>query len=134
MASRYHKQQKTCDDKTSPRSHTNYRFLSPVEKAQRLYRMHNAIHAAKKQVQKLKARIAEISVRRAVQVTKQMHDDLSKIMWENVSQIGKEYPAESFPRLFWEQQMKAEGCTCHEMASSHGEVVPLSPAQIKWCL
>ena len=37
----------------------------------------------------------------------EMHDDLSKIMWENVSQIGKEYLAESFPRLFWEQQMKA---------------------------
>ena len=107
MASRYHKQQKACDDKTSPRSHTNYRFLSPVEKAQRLYRMHNAIQASKKQVQKLKARIAEISERKATQVSKEMHDDLSKIMWENVSQIGKEYPAESFPRLFWEQQMKA---------------------------
>lgn len=74
MASRYHKQQKACDDKTSPQSHTNYRFLSPLEKAQRLYRMHNAIHASRKQVQKLKAKIADISERRAVQVSKEMHD------------------------------------------------------------
>ena len=69
--------------------------------------MHNAIHASRKQVQKLKAKIADISERRAVQVSKEMHDGLSKIMWENVSQIGKEYPPESFPHLFWEQQMKA---------------------------
>ena len=27
MASRYHKQQKVCHNKTSPQSHTNYRFL-----------------------------------------------------------------------------------------------------------
>lgn len=127
MASRYHKQQKACDDKTSPRSHTNYRFLSPVEKAQRLYRMHNAIHASKKQVQKLKARIAEISERRAAQVSKEMHDDLSKIMWENVSQIGKEYPAESFPRLFWEQQMKAASVKDARAMRWH-------PLMVKWCL
>ena len=56
MASHYHKQQKACDDKTSPWSHTNYQFLSTVEKAW-LYRMHNAIHASKKRVWKHKVKI-----------------------------------------------------------------------------
>ena len=83
MASCYHKQQKVCDNKTSPQSHTNYRFCSPVDKAQRLYRMHNAIHASKKQVQKLKAKIAEISERRAAQVSKEM------IFWRSCGKMSR---------------------------------------------
>ena len=38
--------------------------------------------------------------------------DLSKIMQKNVSQIGKKYPAESFPHLFWEHQIKATWDAC----------------------
>lgn len=89
--------------------------------------MHNAIHASRKQVQKLKAKIADISERRAVQVSKEMHDDRSKIMWENVSQIGKEYPPESFPHLFWEQQMKAASVKDARAMRWH-------PLMVKWCL
>ena len=62
-------------------------------------------------------------------VNSELHSDLLHMhMNENVDQITKAYPKNSFSTLFWDEQLKAASTT------KDSRQVRWHPILIKWCL
>ena len=127
MLSRHNRQLQSCNDNTDISSHTNYRYLSPSERKERLRKLHNAIISSKKQLQQLKDRLAKSIDDAGFNVDQQMNDDLICIMKNNEKQVKLEFPPQSFPHLFWEQQMKAA-------SAKDARAMRWHPLIIKWCM
>ena len=97
-------------DRTAPNSHVNYRYLTDVEKDDRLKRMHTQQRVSKQQVKRLKDKLASIIEEKGIIVDSEISQDLDTIMAENTPEVAQAFPENSFERLFWEQQQKALSC------------------------
>lgn len=127
MLCRHVKSEASGIDKGSPSNHTNYRYLTTPEKVQRLQRLHQSTRLCRKQVGRVKARLAAAIEKRGILVDSELHDDLTVIMKENSAQVLEAYPPDSFARIFWEQQLRAT--SLKDARSMHWE-----PMMIRWCL
>ena len=130
MVSHYHRQQESSSDNTSissQSSHTNYRFLTPTDQKERTRRNHDAFTASKKRAQYLQGKISSLISDSGVEVSKELNDDLLFIMKKNAKEVKIEFSDESFPQLFWEQQMKAA-------LVKDARAMRWHPLIIKWCL
>lgn len=119
-----------CDTKTDvshPSSHTNVRYLSSPQKADRLRRLHTKLHDTKRQVRCLQKKLEEATEHLGTTVDQGMNDDLTTIMRENSTTIAETHPPDSFARLFWEQQLQAASAKDARSMRWH-------PLMVKWCL
>ena len=82
-----------------PDSHTNYRWLSPMETKERL----QAVQSAARRVPAKQHHIAAL-IEQSINVDTYFIDDLVAMMKETSSSV---FSPGSFPRLFWESQERA---------------------------
>ena len=115
---------RACDATDSTSSHTNDRYLNTPEKKARLDGLRKRVHAAEGEVKRLKDRVTKLLEHG--EPVDEMHSDLLTIMKENTDTIRSAYPENSFPRLFWEEQLKA--------ACKDPRQVRWHPTLIRWCL
>lgn len=94
-------------ERTDTASHTNYRFLSTPEKAERLHQLQRKTKVCKQKIQRMEVRLEKALERRGIQVDSAFHDDLCSTMEEKNVYVLDKYPPNSFPRIFWEQQHRA---------------------------
>lgn len=119
---------KKCDrGSTELSSHTNYRYFNTPEKVNRLEKLHKHARTSQQRIKRLKKKIASIVEDKGVEVDKEIHEDLSSIMKENSPKVTEAYPADSFARIFWEQQLKAS-------AVKDARSMKWEPMMIRWCL
>ena len=97
----YHEKATPCGNRT------NYRYLTTPEKVERLHDMRKRQDCLEKQLARLKSRLQEVITHEGVQINESLHNDLQQIARESESQVSTTAPADSFQRLFWEQQKKA---------------------------
>ena len=114
-------------DKSSPQSHTNYRYLSSPEKSQRLLRLHQHNRVLQQQIDRLKLRIEKLVDQRGIQVDESLDSDLRGIVQDKTPLIYELYKKGSFARIFWEQQQKA-------MMLKNAKSMKWDPLMIRWCL
>ncbi len=107
MLFRAAKQDKSGADGSDPSSHVNFRYLSSPQKVNRLQKLHKSVRVSNQRVERLKTRLASVIEKRGIQVESDLHEDLTNIMQDNSKKITDSYPADSFARIFWEQQIKA---------------------------
>ena len=86
-------------DGSDTSSHTNNRYLNTPEKKAKLNGLRKRVHAAEEEVKRLKDKVRTL-LKQGDTVDSELHSDLLHIMNENVDQIRKAYPENSFSRLF----------------------------------
>ena len=69
---------------------------------------------------------------RGTEVDVDLHNDLSALVQEHTPSVMSEYPADSFGRLFWEQQQKA--CVKDRRRPTTDKVVLVLASFVKWFL
>ena len=104
----------------TPQKSTNHRFLNTPEKLKRIEKLQARTSLLEKEVKVLKERIAAA----AIPVDEALsRDHLATTMEENNEAVLSQFPAGSFQRLFWEQQLQATRVSSNMkqmMAPSHG--------------
>ena len=113
-------------DGSDTSSHTNDRYLNTPEKKAKLDGLRKRVYAAEEEVKRLKDKVRTL-LKQGDTVDSELHSDLLHIMNENVDQIRKAYPENSFSRLFWDEQLKAASTKDPRQVRWH-------PVLIKWCL
>ena len=115
-------------DPTNPSSHTNYCHMAPSVLRGRLHNLHTQFRMTTKQLNVLKIRIeAACEEEAGVLVDDDTHDDLKSIMEANDSNVTSLNSADSFRRIFWDQQKQAA-------AVKNAKHMRWHPKMIKWCL
>lgn len=110
---------------SSPKSHTNFRYLRTPERLKRFKTMKARAKAATRKVTSLEVS-KEMSLS-GVHLDEELGSDITTIMDECNGYVEQNYPADSFERLFWEEQKKARQLkNCKQMR--------WHPMLIKWCL
>ena len=109
----------------SPRSHTNLRYLRTPERQKRFHSMKARAKAVSRKVSSL--RISKELSHSGVQLDEQLNHDMTMIMDECNERVEHNYPANSFERIFWEEQKKAKQLKNLKQMRWH-------PMLIKWCL
>ena len=87
----------------TPQNCTNHRFLNTPQKFKRIKKLQARTSLLKKEVKVLKERIEAA----AIPVDEALSRDLATTMEENNEAVITQFPAGSFQRLFWEQQLQA---------------------------
>lgn len=87
----------------TPQKSTNHCFLNTPEKLKRIEKLQARTSLLEKEVKVLKERIAAA----AIPVDEALSRDLATTMEENNEAVLSQFPAGSFQRLFWEQQLQA---------------------------
>ena len=82
---------------------------------------------AEKTVKRLKEKIQKLTETSAVEVTTDLHNDLSQIMEDNDADIARVFSSGSFQRLFWMHQLQA-------LRAKDKRQVRWHPMMIRWCL
>ena len=114
-------------NKCHPSSHTNYRFLTTLEKAECLQKLHQLAKVRRQQIERLRACLELIIEERGIDIERELHDDLKDIMTQNTHSIADAYSPGLFARIFWEQQQQSS--TVKVSRSMKWE-----PMMIRWCL
>lgn len=114
-------------DLSDTSSHSNERYLNTPEKKAKMCKLKERARTAEKQVEKLKEKIQQLTQQQGDEVDTNLNADLLGILNENYEQIKQAYPEGSFPRLFWEEQLKAASVKEARQVRWH-------PLMIKWCL
>ena len=126
MLSRYHQKLKSVNPNTGINSHTNYRYLSSNDKNTRIHTLHNALQISKRQIKQLKDKMDTKNCKH-IAVSKDIHENLLETIKVHSDEITKAYPENSFPNLFWQQQIQAASVKDSRTMKWH-------PLMIKWCL
>ena len=111
----------------STSSHTNMRYLNTPQKFKRYRGLKARCVAAEKKVKRLKESISKLITSSNIEVDNNLNHDLSKIMHDNQGKIIKDFPEDSFQRLFWNQQMQS-------LSVKNDRQLRWHPMIIKWCL
>ena len=128
LRSMYNRQSKRdSEGLSSDSSHANYRYLNTPEKLLRIKNLKSRADTAEQEAQKVLARLEKIVQTHGETVDRALHDEFKTIMEENNDGICDAFPAGSFRRLFWEQQLKAA-------TSKDPRSMRWHPMLIKWCL
>lgn len=88
------------ENRTSPSSHTNFRFLSPTEKDQRLKNQSLSRKLSNQQKQRLEEKIKKLIKEQSVSMQPDDADAMSSIIREVSPLVEERFP------VFWEQQMQ----------------------------
>ena len=105
---------------TNISSHANYRYHL-ARCIRRKYRL------AQRRIIRLTMKVKKLVASKGVKVDKKLDDDLKHIMQNNLAEIAKKYPQNTFQRVFWEQHAQSSGCKNRRTIRWH-------PAMIRWCL
>ena len=111
----------------STKSKTNIRWLNTPQKAKRYSKLRSRFDVKLKEVERLKEKINKMTDGNHVILSSGLESDFCDLTKEMSKKIAKDYPADSFKRLFWEQQLKA-------ISAKNKRQVRWHPAIIKWCL
>jgi hypothetical protein len=84
------------------------------------------LDSAKHKIAYLQEQIKQSIDKNGVLLDEQLSNDLSDIMIENNDSIAGQFPADSFQRLFWEQQIQA--------AKAKKTGIRWHPMIVRWCL
>ena len=103
------------------------RYLSTPEKLERYRRLHSQKEATTKRLHRLQQKLEDILEKQGVDVPEDLHGDLESIMQEHSPDIASKFPANSFQRIFWDQQQQANAAKKAQGKRWH-------PLMIKWCL
>ena len=120
----------TCTElnRVNPQSHTNYRYLSSLEKDKRMKVLHQQSRVAQQQINRLKKKLKNVIEQRSNFVEEELHNDLSQIIKDNDDSVKKTFPLEdSFQRVFWESQKRASSL-------KNAKSMKWDPLMIRWCL
>ena len=112
---------------TSTSSRANVRFMTTPLRLKRYKNLKSRANLAEKTVRRLKEKISQLTEATAVEVSTDLHQDLSQIMKDNDAEVTRVFSSGSFQRLFWAHQMKA-------IQASDKRQVRWHPMMIKWCL
>ena len=82
-------------------------FLTTPEKNKRLQHLHSLHRIDQQKITRLQAALNLAIESRGVVVDEDLHQDLMGIVQENEKCVSEMYPPDSFPQLFWENQMRA---------------------------
>ena len=124
----YRLQHTSKDDKTDPKSHTNYRYLSTPEKNERLKKLHDQCKVMKQQLNRTQQKLDEALEQRGVVIHEEdLHEELETIVDEQSPFIAESYPEHSFARIFWENQKRA-------LSLANPRSMKWDPLMIRWCL
>ena len=96
-------------------SHTNFRYLTTPQKKRRMESLRARVSSAELKVARLLKKIKASIGTKGVEVDRDLHEDLSKIMEDNTQAIHEQFPEGSFKRLFWEQQRDALNSSPRQM-------------------
>ena len=97
------------------------------EKMKKIIHLKDKLHATRKEVDRLKKRIKEITAVQGVVLDETSQRDLLNIMRNNHTNIHQQFPEGTFQRIFWDQQLQAAKVGDLKQIRWH-------PAMIKWCL
>ena len=75
----------------------------------------------------LQKKLEEALDKQGVDVSEDLHGDLDSIMQQHSPNIASKFPANSFQRIFWDQQQQANAAKKAQGRRWH-------PLTIKWCL
>lgn len=103
------------------------RYLSTPEKLERYRRLHSQKEATTKRLHRLQQKLEDILEKQGVDAPEDLHGDLESIMQEHSPDIASKFPANSFQRIFWDQQQQANAAKKAQGKRWH-------PLMIKWCL
>ena len=112
---------------TNASSHANYRYLSRPLLVRRAHNIRKKYRLAQRRVARLRVKVKQLVAKNGVKVTPRLKDDLRQIMQDNLADIARKYPPNTFQRVFWEQHAKSSACK-----GSRG--IRWHPAMIRWCL
>ena len=112
---------------TAVSSHTNYRYLRTPQRKERMSELKSEVKSKRKEVERLKFRLREVTEQCGICVEKQLEDDLENIMKEKTDYIRQQYTTNSFHHLFWDQQLEALKVRDKRQVRWH-------PMMIRWCL
>ena len=85
------------------------------------------VYAARREADKLKKRIEELTAAQGVVLDETSQNDLVNIMKHNHANIHQQFPEGTFQRIFWDQQLQAAKVGNLRQIRWH-------PCMIKWCL
>ena len=103
------------------------RYLSSPEKQEHYHRLHSLKESTVKRLHRLQKKLEEALDKQGVDVCEDLHGDLDNIMQEHSPDIASKFPADSFQRIFWDQQQQANSAKKAQGRRWH-------PLMIKWCL
>ena len=122
-----HQEPKQVEERTNPRSHTNYRFLSSQEKTARLKNLHDQARTMQQAIDCLRDQVKKLIDENAKEVEDDLDEALVEIVREKSPFIASRYEEGSFARIFWDAQQKAASVKNTKSMRWH-------PLMIRWCL
>ena len=114
-------------DGSDTSSHVNDRYLKDPQMKTKLGAMRDRMHVAEGANKKLKDKVTKLINEQGETVDSDLHQDLVLIMRENNEKIMQKYDEGTFPRLLWDEQLKATSTKDLRQMRWH-------PTLIKWCL
>ena len=104
----------------------NNRFLKTPEKNEKLKNLQTKVCTVEKELKNLESKINKLNSM-GISVDEPLHQDLLEITEQHSNSIMEKFPAGSFRRLFWEEQIKAAKVSDARQMRWH-------PMMIRWCL
>eukprot|EP00731_Ephydatia_muelleri_P009301 Em0004g1639a len=109
-------------------SHINYRYQPVSCLATRLIQLRKQLKRQSAHLQRLKIKISQQCETLGVAVDDSLHSDLrATSALPDCTDIMQQYPKDSFPRIFWQQQMEAA-------SRKNARTMRWHPLMIHWCL
>ena len=118
------------NDLCSASSHVNYRFLTGIQKNERLKALHSELRAKCRQLHSLEKKIQQLHEKEAVTLDDDSDCDMRALVEKYSSIVMSSQPENSnrsFQYLFWKQQLDA-------ITKSDARSIRWHPLIIKWCL
>ena len=103
----------------STRSRTNLRWLTTPEKTKRYSQLRSRLDTKSKEVKRLRDKINIIIEKNHVSLDASLHSYFRNIMTVMSKKIQEECAANSFRRLFWEEQLKATNVNNNRQVQWH---------------
>ena len=92
---------------TRTSSHANYRYLSRPLLVRRAHNIRKKYRLAQRRIARLRVKVKQLVAKNGVKVTTRLKDDLRQIMQDNLAEIARKHPPNTFQRVFWEQHLLA---------------------------
>ena len=105
----------------------NDQFRSPSQLNEKLTQVRKDLKAAKKKNNKLTMCLQNVIERDGITIDENTHSELVTIMMENSEKVKTLYPDNSFPHLFWKQQLQAA-------TTAKASSMRWHPVMVRWCL
>ena len=125
--SKLNRAEASSSSRVEPQSRTPLRCLTKDELTTRFRNLKTVHTSTVRQLGQMKRNLEAAIDKSGVKVDESTHSDLAEIMTKQHSAVAAKYPPDSFPRIFWEQQLKMA-----TIQDSRGR--RWHPVMIKWAL